>query len=35
MLVLKGNVEKLVILQSLMESYPDSYAMIYVVMCRE
>lgn len=29
MLILKGNVGKSVILQSLIESYPDSYAIIY------
>lgn len=29
MLVLKGNAEKLVVLQSLIESYPDSYTIVY------
>ena len=29
MLVLKGNVGKSVVLQSLIESYPDSYAIVY------
>ena len=29
MLLLKGNVGKSVVLQSLIESYPDSYAIIY------
>lgn len=29
MLVLKGNVGKSVVLQSLIESYPDSYGIIY------
>ena len=29
MLVLKGNVGKLVVLQSLIESYPDLYAIVY------
>lgn len=29
MLVLKGNVGKSVVLQSLIESYPDAYAIVY------
>lgn len=29
MLILKGNVGKSVVLQSLIESYPDSYAIVY------
>lgn len=29
MLVLRGNVGKSVILQSLIESYPDSYTIVY------
>jgi len=29
MLVLKGNVGKSVVLQSLIESYPDSYTIVY------
>ena len=29
MLVLKGNVGKSVVLQSLIESYPDSYVIVY------